>query len=52
MPEVGNREGIRYKSETEFAGLFEVDGDIRSRYGVMVTANGMPVLWKSGWIDD
>ena len=51
VPEEGNQEGIRYYSDTDFAGLFAVDGEYRSRYGVLVTYNGMPVAYKSGWID-
>ena len=45
-----NEEGIRYYSDTDYAGLFEVDGDPRCRVGALVTYNGMTVGWKSGWI--
>ena len=46
----GDRSGTKYASDSDWAGLFNVDGDSRSRYGVMITHNGMPVAWKSGWM--
>ena len=50
VAEAGNTEGIRYTSDSDWAGLFNIDGDCRSRYGVMVLYNGMPVAWRSGWL--
>ena len=38
----------RFFSDSDHAGMFNIDGDCRSRYGVMITYNGMPVLWYTG----
>ena len=42
--------GLRYTNDTDHAGLFNIDGDTRSRNGTMIFYKGMPVGWRSSWI--
>ena len=41
----GNKEGFKCYSDTDHAGLWAIDGDPRSRVGVVVTYNG--IIYKS-----
>ena len=43
-----NQNGIEYTTDSDWAGLFNVDGDCRSRYGVLITIGDMSVAWRSG----
>ena len=44
-----NNEGLEIHSDSDWAGLFNVSlgQELRSRTGVLITYNGMPITWKS-----
>ena len=46
----GENSGLQIWVDSDHAGLYKVTGDTRSRMGILVTYNGMPVYWKSSWI--
>jgi hypothetical protein len=46
----GNHEGIKWYCDSDLAGLHAVDGETRSRMGILGTYNGMPFHWNSSWI--
>ena len=43
-------EGIKFYCDSDLAGLYAVDGEKRSRLGILGTYNGMPFHWASSWI--
>ena len=45
-----DRSGLQVYSDSDHAGLHAIDGDLRSRLGVVAIYNGMPILWSSTWI--
>jgi hypothetical protein len=45
-----NKEGIKWYCDSDLAGLYAVDGEKRSRMGILGTYNGMPFYWASSWI--
>ncbi len=45
-----NSEGIAFYCDSDLAGLHSVDGETRSRMGILGTYNGMPFFWNSSWI--
>ena len=56
----GDNSGFNISTDADWAGLYSVTGETRSRTGVMIMYNGMPVLWYTGlqktissqWCDD
>ena len=46
----GNNDGIKFYCDSDMAGLYGVDGETRSRMGILGTYNGMPFYWASSWI--
>ena len=43
----GNNDGLQVWVDGDWAGLYCLTGEKRSRTGILVTYNGMPVAWKS-----
>lgn len=41
---------LQVYSDSDHAGMHSIDGDLRSRMGIVATYNGMPILWTSAWI--
>ena len=46
---VGENDGLEISSDADWAGLYKLLGEKRSRTGILVTYNGMPVSWKSSF---
>ena len=42
-PNVDAAEGLRYTNDTDHAGLYDIDGDTRSRNDTLNICKGMPV---------
>ena len=40
--------GLGISSDADWAGLYAITGEVRSRTGIVITYNGMPILWYSG----
>jgi hypothetical protein len=45
-----NTEGVKWYCDSDLAGLHAIDGETRSRQGILGTYNGMPFDWNSSWI--
>jgi hypothetical protein len=45
-----NRSGLVLYSDSDHAGNHSIDGERRSRKGILATYNGMPIAWESSWI--
>jgi hypothetical protein len=45
----GNAAGMEMYSDADWAGLFSITGDPRSRTGTVIYNGGMPVMWGSQW---
>jgi len=45
-----NQDGIAFYCDSDLAGLHSIDGETRSRMGILGTFNGMPFFWNSSWI--
>jgi hypothetical protein len=48
---VGNNEGLKVSSDADFAGMWSITNgkEKRSRSGIIVTYNGMPISWRSAY---
>lgn len=42
-----NRSGYKVQSDSDWAGLYSVTGETRSRSGTLITLHGMPIAWQS-----
>ena len=47
MAPAGNKTGFKFTVDSDWAGLHSVSGETRSRIGIAVFYNGMPICWKS-----
>jgi hypothetical protein len=45
----GNNEGLKVWCDGDWAGLYCLTGEKRSRTGILITYDGMPVAWKSSF---
>ena len=45
----GNREGLMLSSDADWAGLYSVNKEKRSRTGILATYDGMPFAWRSSY---
>ena len=45
----GVRTGLKTSSDADWAGLYAVLGEKRSRTGILAEYDNMPVAWKSSW---
>jgi hypothetical protein len=45
-----DQSGLVTYCDSDHAGMHAIDGDKRSRLGILVTYNGMPIFWQSAWI--
>ena len=45
----GNNEGLVVWCDGDWAGLYTLTGEKRSRSGILITYDGMPVAWKSAF---
>ena len=50
MTDSQDKSGLVTYCDSDHAGMQAVDGDRRSRMGIVVTYNGMVVFWHSAWI--
>jgi hypothetical protein len=44
----GDMSGFSISTDADWAGMHSVTGEVRSRTGVMICYNGMPILWYTG----
>ena len=44
----GNDSGFTFYSDSDWAGLHNITGEVRSRTGFLATFNGMPIDWYTG----
>ena len=44
----GDESGFSISTDADWAGMYSVTGETRSRTGVMIAYNNMPVLWYTG----
>ena len=47
MAPAGNKTGFRFTVDSDWAGLHSVTSETRSRIGIAIFYNGMPICWKS-----
>ena len=45
--EAGNNDGLEVHVDSDWGGMHSVCGEVRSRSGVLVRVNKVPVYWKS-----
>ena len=50
VSKVFNKDGYKIYVEADWMGLHSVTGDLRSRIGIVILYNGMPIAWRSTWI--
>ena len=50
MKKAGNKEDMIILADSDRAGLWAVTGNTLSRMGIIITYDGLPVLWKSASI--
>lgn len=46
----GDESGMEVWVDSDHAGLWGLTGETRSRLGILITYNSMPVAWKTSWI--
>ena len=49
MKKCGNKQGLKMATDADWAGMYTVTGEKRSRTGSYASYDGMPVAWKSAF---